>query len=460
MEKMNEERSNTERRQGMAIASLILGILSIILSITIIFPFIGGILAIVFGILSLKSRKKGFAITGIITGSIGLFLSVVIIVLGILGFVWSSSNTPITSGIIYELESDTYESESDTYDSQSAIYGSKDGMETFYGDGFELTYSGSLWIPATGTLGKSDEAIHALEYILDETMLIPSGVSGMLGYSTATRAERDDLYDAFYELLVNSADVNVYVVGETETFEVLKGDVYYAAYSLYGNNDELLFKSYVIASESDDTVVSFVAQTGFLTKAGTDIPIMPVLESISFTGRASFADFYEQKVWESGDKYTIGNDTIPSLSQVMDDNDILYTYSDENKTIGKMTVTSLLNYFETPALVPVEIIEITYNDVDDVWGAIDAYGRLLSESYAFYVTYPPTEYPNYGADYRFCELIKVSDSDEAGSVYIAAIYSRDERIIKVQFGTIETAITNDGIGPLNLEAIKREGMTS
>lgn len=461
MNEFDEQQKNTvtqqrqNRGQDFAVASLILGILSILLLITIIFPLILGILAIVFGVLSLKNQKKGLALAGIVTGAIGLVLAIMIIIIGIASpsFLENDPNNLLTA------PDSSYDSQNNApNDSRD----SNDRMKTFYGDGFELKYSGLLWTPITGTRDDSDETVHALEYIIDGTTLIPSGVSGMLGYSTATRAECDDMYKAFYDLYVSivSTDVDAYVVGETETFKILKDDVYCAAYSIYGKDDVLLSKAYVIASESNDIVVSFVTELGSLTKAGPDIPIMPVLESITFTARTAFADSYEQKVWKSDDGYSICDYAIPSLSKIMDGNSISYTYTEEDKIIGKMVVPSILNYFETPEKIPVEIIEITYNDVDDVWGAIDAYGSLLSETYDFYVTYPPTEYPNYGEDYRFCELIKDTDGDKSEIIYVAAIYSQDENIIKVQFGTIETAFSSvkAGIGALNLETIKQEGM--
>jgi len=456
MDKFDEQQNSTGMQQsqnmgqrwGLAIASLIWGILSIVLLITIIFPFALGILAIVFGALSLKSQKKGMAIAGIITGAIGLFLAILIIVIGM---VWSpsflendSNNSLITSD--------------SSHNSQSS--NDNDITETFYGDGFELTYNGLIWTPTTETIGDSDKTVHALKYVLDETILMPSEVSGMSGYSTATRAERDDMYEAFYDVAVSSSNLSAYIVGDTDTFEVLKDDIYYAAYSLYGKDDELLYKIYVIASERDDAVVPFFALTSFLTKEAPDIPIMPVLESITFTGSTAFADSYEQKVWESGDEYTIGDGLIPSLSKIMNDNNISYTYTEGEKTIGKMAVPSILDYVQAPELVSVEIIEIIYNDVDDAWGAIDAYGGLLYETYDFYVTCPPEGYPNYGEGYRFCELIKDTDSDEDEIIYVAAIYSRDENIIKVQFGTIGTkfsSVTANGIGALNLKAIRRGG---
>ena len=84
--------------------------------------------------------------------------------------------------------------------------------------------------------------------------------------------------------------------------------------------------------------------------------------------------------------------------------------------------------------------------------------KLLSEDYDFKVTYIPTEYPNYGKGYRFCELVRKSDRDEKEILYVAAIYSRDAGVIKLRYGTIGTSLARvleaEGIGPLKLEKIK------
>lgn len=77
------------QRAGFAVASLVLGILSIVCCclpsnpiLSIIF-FVMPILAIVFGVLSLVKHKNGLAIAGIITGSIGLLIGLVFFGFGI-----------------------------------------------------------------------------------------------------------------------------------------------------------------------------------------------------------------------------------------------------------------------------------------------------------------------------------------------------------------------------------------
>ena len=67
-------------RQGFAIASLVLGILSIPLVCWGCVGLICGVLALIFGILGLKSSKRGLAIAGIVTGIIGLIVYVVFVI--------------------------------------------------------------------------------------------------------------------------------------------------------------------------------------------------------------------------------------------------------------------------------------------------------------------------------------------------------------------------------------------
>lgn len=67
--------------QGLAIASLILGIVSIVTAIVWVLAFISGILAIVFGAVSLKTIGRKKALAGIITGGVGIVLSILLIAL-------------------------------------------------------------------------------------------------------------------------------------------------------------------------------------------------------------------------------------------------------------------------------------------------------------------------------------------------------------------------------------------
>lgn len=64
--------------QGFGIASMVLGIISLLLFCTCV-NWITGILAIVFGILQLvRGREKGFAIAGIITAALSILLAIIL----------------------------------------------------------------------------------------------------------------------------------------------------------------------------------------------------------------------------------------------------------------------------------------------------------------------------------------------------------------------------------------------
>lgn len=71
--------------QGLSIASLTLGILAIVTCLVWYIGIILGILAVVFGVVSLKRRRSKKAIAGIVTGSVGIILSVLIICLLLAG---------------------------------------------------------------------------------------------------------------------------------------------------------------------------------------------------------------------------------------------------------------------------------------------------------------------------------------------------------------------------------------
>ncbi len=65
-------------RKGLAIASMVLGIVSIVFFCTWYISAPCAVLAIIFAILSLKSTKRGMAIAGLTTGIIGFILMVIL----------------------------------------------------------------------------------------------------------------------------------------------------------------------------------------------------------------------------------------------------------------------------------------------------------------------------------------------------------------------------------------------
>lgn len=82
---LNQE---SKDKKGFSIAALVLGIVAIALTCIWYISIPCGILAIVFGVIGLKSSRRGMSISGIITGIIGMIISIFIIVmLFIFGFV-------------------------------------------------------------------------------------------------------------------------------------------------------------------------------------------------------------------------------------------------------------------------------------------------------------------------------------------------------------------------------------
>jgi len=158
------------------------------------------------------------------------------------------------------------------------------------------------------------------------------------------------------------------------------------------------------------------------------------------------------------DYYIFSEEKIPSLENIMNERGYDFRKTKVEEINGKMVVGSRTNIIPSNEKVSVEITEVTYKDVNDVWGVIDVFGRKLNEEYDYWVSYPPSDYSNYGEGYRFCELVKELSENEI--YYIAAIYSKETSEIKLQYGTIGTPMTSgvrgNGIGPLNLERIKAE----
>ena len=68
-------------RKGFALAALILGIVAVAISCLNFLDIPIAILAIIFGILGLKSSKRGMALAGLILGAAGLIIAIVVIII-------------------------------------------------------------------------------------------------------------------------------------------------------------------------------------------------------------------------------------------------------------------------------------------------------------------------------------------------------------------------------------------
>lgn len=70
-------------RQGLAIASLVLGALSLLTFCLVFCAAPLGIAGIITGFVGLNSSKRGLAVAGIILGAIGLLVSVILSIVGV-----------------------------------------------------------------------------------------------------------------------------------------------------------------------------------------------------------------------------------------------------------------------------------------------------------------------------------------------------------------------------------------
>lgn len=101
---MENDKKQVNDKKGFSIAALVLGIVAIVLSCIWYISIPCAILAIVFGILGIKSSKKGMSIAGITTGAIGMFICIaILIVLMIFGFAMG-----ITDSITEIIEDEDY----------------------------------------------------------------------------------------------------------------------------------------------------------------------------------------------------------------------------------------------------------------------------------------------------------------------------------------------------------------
>lgn len=119
VENRNTQGSKKEDRKGLAIAAMVLGIVSIVFCCVYWVSIICAILAIIFGIVAIKSSGKGMAISGIVTGSIGIFISlfVTIFLIGISSVIYNEA-----VDVIKDNDWDDYEYNYDWDDSGYEYY--------------------------------------------------------------------------------------------------------------------------------------------------------------------------------------------------------------------------------------------------------------------------------------------------------------------------------------------------
>lgn len=97
-ENLTQDTNNTpvEEKKGISIASLVLGIVSLVLLCFWYISLPCAIVAIVLGIIGRKKGGKGMGTTGIVLGAIALVIVVVILILAAVGVSMLASMDPNT----------------------------------------------------------------------------------------------------------------------------------------------------------------------------------------------------------------------------------------------------------------------------------------------------------------------------------------------------------------------------
>ncbi len=104
--------TEVSNKKGLSIASLVLGIVSIVFCFIYVISIPCAILALTFGIICLKSETKGMAIAGIVTGAISLVLRALIVL-----FIFTIIALSIGFGGLTELIEDEDDDYNYSYDS-------------------------------------------------------------------------------------------------------------------------------------------------------------------------------------------------------------------------------------------------------------------------------------------------------------------------------------------------------
>lgn len=209
-----------KKQDGIGTASLVIGIISVVSSLlcnVLIVPL--AIVGLIFGIIS--KTKGGKKIAGIILNICGIVLPFIILVFGIILFTAPSN------------------------------YNAR-----YRGEGYTLTYDSSDWSKVTLTGGQE-----ALAYNSEESYFAPIGQSALSDYPCdfATTSCQTKIYNEFYDYWSSSLKVNsLYLYKDSNKFNLLKDDIYYATYNYGKSASDLRGKYYLVISKEKNVILSFM----------------------------------------------------------------------------------------------------------------------------------------------------------------------------------------------------------
>lgn len=279
-----------KKQDGMGTASLVIGVISVVLSFVcnvLIIPL--AILGLVFGLIC--KTKGGKKTAGIILNILGIVIPIVILIFAIVVLNVANLET-----------------------------------NTFYGDGYTLTYNYN-WEEVTLEGGQA-----ALEYNSQEAYFAPVGKSAVSDFPCdfATTSCQTSLYNEFHEFWNDSLeDSSLYLYKDSYGFSVLKEDLYIATYDYGKTVHDLRGKYYLVVSKEKDVILSFMTNSDTDEVEELHDEVLKLFEEIEVETNVSENSTTE----ESEDNVIYDNDLYNALDSLSNWN----RYSNlRSGTLGKL----------------------------------------------------------------------------------------------------------------------------
>lgn len=231
--------------------SLIIGIVSVVLSFLLnLFVIPLSIVGLIFGIKSkIKSKNR---IIGIILNISSIIIAFVIFLIGV--FILNSSGK----------------------------------TQKYYGSGYELEYNRD-W-----TITELSGGQEALEYKYQNSYFIPIGKSTLTEYTNNLNCDfdenecRESLYNIFYDNWnTDMLSKNLHLYKDSNLFNHLKDDIYYAKYDYGTSESNLTGNNYLIISKSKDVILSFMSNAKSKKLKLLDDEIIKLLKNIKIDDQSN-----------------------------------------------------------------------------------------------------------------------------------------------------------------------------
>lgn len=231
--------------------SLIIGIVSVVLSFLLnLFVIPLSIVGLIFGIKSkIKSKNR---IIGILLNISSIIIAFVIFLIGV--FILNSSGK----------------------------------TQKYYGSGYELEYNRD-W-----TITELSGGQEALEYKYQNSYFIPIGKSTLTEYTNNLNCDfdesgcRESLYNIFYDNWnTDMLSKNLHLYKDSNLFNHLKDDIYYAKYDYGTSESNLTGNNYLIISKSKDVILSFMSNAKSKKLKLLDDEIIKLLKNIKIDDKSN-----------------------------------------------------------------------------------------------------------------------------------------------------------------------------